>query len=122
MVPFISRNDRFKNPRCSCCDRRIRLLGDQQSLALFLGTKSAQRRAFQCVNCGQVLCNDCSHNGYQCACKCNAWVALPYLEDSTGEAAEEMNASAEQMRPDPNLIIASPGVLKPCEGGGGTFF
>ncbi len=88
MVSFIVKNDRFKNKRCSCCDRRIRLLGNQQRLALFLDAKSAQQRAFQCVNCGHILCNDCSHNGSQCACKSNAWVALPYLESSTEEAGE----------------------------------
>lgn len=88
MVSFISKNDRLKNQRCSCCDRPIRLLGDQQSLSLFLGAKSTQRRGFQCVNCGQVLCNDCSHDGYLCACRCNAWVALPYLECSTSETVE----------------------------------
>jgi hypothetical protein len=92
MITFISKNDRYKNRRCSCCDRRIRLLGDQQSLELFLGTKSSQRRAYKCVNCGQILCSECSHNGHQCACRCNAWVALPYLEGSTDEAVERQIA------------------------------
>lgn len=88
MVSFIGKNHRFKRRRCSCCDRLIRLLGNQQRLALFLEAKSTQRRAFQCVNCGQVLCNDCSHNGYQCACRCNAWIARPYLEGSPEQAVE----------------------------------
>jgi len=88
MTSFISTNDRFKRQRCSCCGHRIRLLGDQRSLSLFLGVKSAQRRASLCVNCGQVLCSDCNQNGFRCACGCNAWVALPYLEGSTIEAVE----------------------------------
>jgi hypothetical protein len=92
MASFISINDRSKRQRCSCCGHRIRLLGDQRSLSLFLGVKSAQRRASLCMNCGRVLCSDCNQNGFRCACGCNAWVALPYLEGSTIEAVEHQFA------------------------------
>lgn len=92
MASFISGNGRSESQHCACCDRRIRVLKDQQSLALFLIAKGAQRRALQCMNCGQVLCRDCSRNGFRCACGCNAWVALPYLEGSPVEAAEHQFA------------------------------
>lgn len=88
MVPFISLTDRSASQCCSCCGHRIRLLGDPQSLSIFLGVKSAQRRASRCMSCGQVLCSDCSRDSYRCACGCNAWVALPYLEGATAEATE----------------------------------
>jgi hypothetical protein len=65
---------------CSGCGRRITLLRELQSLALYLGETSVQRRGFQCANCKQVICFECSHCGHCCTCRCNAWVALPYLE------------------------------------------
>ena len=92
MVAFISINDRSASQYCSCCGRRIRLLGDPQSLSLFLGVKSTQRRASRCMNCRQVLCSDCSRDSYRCACGCNAWVALPYIEYSSADAAEHQFA------------------------------
>lgn len=87
MVSFISRENRYGVRRCVHCDHRIRLLGDPQSVALFLDAKSAQRRAHQCMNCGQVICSDCGRNEFRCACGCNAWVALPYLADSIAAPA-----------------------------------
>jgi hypothetical protein len=65
---------------CACCGRRIRLLVDQESLALFLEEKSMQRRGFQCMNCGDVICRECREIGALCACRCNAWMARPYLD------------------------------------------
>ena len=90
MVSFLRLSDHSKSQCCSCCGHWIRMLGDPQILSLFLGIKSAQRRAFQCVNCGQVLCQDCCQDGYRCACGCNAWVAVPYFEESTTEADEQL--------------------------------
>ena len=90
MVSFTDRNQR---QRCSCCDHPIRLLEDPRSLALFLEVKSAQRRALRCMNCGQVLCGDCSSlDSFRCACGCNAWVALPYLESPAAASAEHQVA------------------------------
>ena len=110
MVSYSRRNDRSRSRRCSCCDNRIRLLNDPQSLALFIGLKSAQRRAHQCMSCGQILCNDCHDNGFQCACGCNAWVALPCLEGSTVEAGKPEPATAahgvtESYRHPENVVL-----------------
>lgn len=74
---------------CFMCGRKIRLLTDHSSLIRFLGEASTQRRAFQCKNCGQVTCFECSKDNFICACNGNAWVALPYLEMET--PATEMN-------------------------------
>jgi hypothetical protein len=65
---------------CACCGRPIRLLGDQQSLVLFLEDETLQRRAFQCINCGNLICLECREKGGMCGCRSNAWLARPYLE------------------------------------------
>lgn len=65
---------------CGCCGRHIRLLGDQPSLALFLEAKLLQRRGFQCINCKEVICKDCREKNATCVCRCNAWIARPYLD------------------------------------------
>ena len=75
-----SDSDVFHWQTCTCCGRHIRLLGDQHSLALFLEEKSLQRRAFQCVNCGAVICRECRQKGLGCVCRSNAWLARPYLD------------------------------------------
>ena len=85
MAYSITNESRYKKPCCTFCDCRIRLLEDPQSLALFLGAKSVQRRALLCMNCGRLLCKECSQNEFWCSCGSNAWVALPYLGDSTVE-------------------------------------
>ena len=65
---------------CECCGRRIQWLADRLELSLFLEEKSLRRRAFQCMNCGQVICSDCRSEGACCVCRGNAWVARPYLD------------------------------------------
>ena len=86
MAHFIFNSGRYRWQHCDGCDCRIKLLDNWQSLALFLGARTAQRRAFQCMNCGRVLCKNCSRNGFSCSCGSNAWVAVPYLEDAAAEA------------------------------------
>ena len=71
---------------CACCGRRIRLLGDRQSLEVFLEEKLLQRRGFQCINCGNVICRECHESGAMCVCSSNAWLARPYLDISTVSA------------------------------------
>ncbi|MGD8846372.1 MAG: hypothetical protein PVI54_12715 [Desulfobacteraceae bacterium] len=65
---------------CLCCGRKMRLIDGHRDLSLFMIEKSAQRRGYRCMNCGQATCFKCGHNGKRCACQGNAWVALPYLE------------------------------------------
>lgn len=67
---------------CCGCGKSITLLGSQESLALFFGETTVQRRGFRCMNCGQVTCFECRPHDCNCLCKSNAWVALPYLENS----------------------------------------
>jgi hypothetical protein len=92
MESFTDRNDRSERQRCSCCNHPLRLLEDPRSLALFMEVKSAQRRALRCMNCGQVICRDCRLDGFRCACGCNAWVALPYLESAAVKSTEHQVA------------------------------
>lgn len=82
MPPLSPQTDPSSWQTCGYCGRRIRLLGDHRSLALFLEAKSLQRRAFQCMNCGDVICRECRENGAACVCRCNAWLARPYLDSS----------------------------------------
>lgn len=79
--------DREDWAACMCCGRHIKLLGNHQRVILFLGEASARRRGLRCMNCGQIACIECSGNGCRCACKGNAWVALPYLDKKTEEPA-----------------------------------
>ena len=67
---------------CMCCGQKIRILGGHRSLVFFMEVPSGQRRGFQCANCGQVTCYQCSSIECRCACNSNAWVALPYLDPS----------------------------------------
>ena len=77
---------------CTCCGRRIKQLGDFQSMIYFLDHTSVQRRGFQCMNCGQVTCYDCSRDLRRCSCGSNAWVAMPYLDKMTSEAMSHSTA------------------------------
>ncbi len=79
MVYHIPNIDQKWRP-CMCCGRKMRLLDDHRDLSFFMSQRSAQRRGFRCMNCGQATCFKCGHNGKRCACFGNAWVALPYLE------------------------------------------
>lgn len=67
---------------CACCGKPIRRLADHESLTLFLEETALQRRSFQCVNCGRVVCYQCGVNGYRCTCRSNAWIAIPCLDRS----------------------------------------
>ena len=74
---------------CIGCGHPIRLLNDHQSLVIFLGETIMQRRGYRCMNCTQATCFECSEILSQCACGSNAWVALPYLDETTGETAAD---------------------------------
>lgn len=66
--------------RCTCCGLKIRHLKDHRGLAFLMGASSVKRRGFQCANCGEITCYECSVVECRCSCKSNAWIALPYLE------------------------------------------
>lgn len=80
MISIANETEKTYWQACACCGHPIRLLGDPQSLELFLEEKSLQRRAFQCMNCGDVICLECRDKGAMCVCRSNAWLARPYLE------------------------------------------
>jgi hypothetical protein len=88
MAYFITNIGRNAWQECTCCHHRLKLLDNWQSLAIFLGARDTRRRAFQCMNCGRVLCKDCRHSGFSCFCGSNAWVAVPYLKESMARADE----------------------------------
>lgn len=71
---------------CCGCGKSITLLASQKSLALFYAEATMQRRGLRCMNCGEVTCYECRQNEGCCHCMSNAWVALPYLEN-TGTGA-----------------------------------
>ena len=77
---------------CSCCGRRIMQLADYQNLIRFLEEASAQRRGFQCMNCRQITCCECSDKLRRCACGSNAWVATPYVENPPKETFAHITA------------------------------
>jgi hypothetical protein len=70
---------------CSCCGRPIMQLADYRNLIRFMEKTSVQRRGFQCMNCGQITCYECSNKISRCACGSNAWVATPYVESTAKE-------------------------------------
>ncbi|MGD9008201.1 MAG: hypothetical protein PVG41_09775 [Desulfobacteraceae bacterium] len=74
-----------KRQGCSSCGRPIMQLADFQSLIRFMEQTSAQRRGFQCMNCRQITCYECSNKISRCACGSNAWVATPYVESTAKE-------------------------------------
>ena len=80
--------------RCTCCGLKIRLLGGPRSLVYFMGASSVHRRGFQCANCGQVTCYDCSTTECRCSCNSNAWVAMPYVESTDCGQLNQAEASA----------------------------
>ncbi len=80
MITRTTPADRPNGQTCGVCGRRIRLLADPQSLTIYLEDKSLQRRAFQCINCGEVICRECREKGAACTCRSNAWLARPYLD------------------------------------------
>jgi hypothetical protein len=63
--------------KCECCGVLFRLLIHSSGLPPISVRSLAQRRAYQCANCGQMVCNECSKAGFRCLCKTNAWVARP---------------------------------------------
>jgi len=80
--------------RCTCCGLKIRLLGDPQNLVFFMDASTVQRRGFQCANCGQVTCYQCSAIECRCTCNSNAWVAMPYVEPADGGHPEQAETCA----------------------------
>jgi hypothetical protein len=84
MIPLSTNSEPLTRQICVCCGRPIRLL-DRQDLALFIKETSLHRRAFQCINCGDVICRECRNNGALCVCGSNAWLARPYLGDAGGD-------------------------------------
>ena len=77
---------------CCCCGRPIMQLADYRSLVRFLEEASAQRRGFQCMNCRQITCCECSNKLSRCACGSNAWVATPYVESKPKETFAHITA------------------------------
>ena len=80
--------------RCTCCGLKIKPLGSPGSLVYFMGASSVQRRGFQCANCGQVTCYECSATECRCTCNSNAWVAMPYLESADWGQPEQAETFA----------------------------
>ena len=60
---------------CACCGTRFRLLNQPNGLPSISARSLAQQRAYQCANCGKMVCRECIMAGYHCLCKTNAWVA-----------------------------------------------
>ena len=61
--------------KCFCCGIQFRLLGIPFGSTQISVRSLAQRRVYQCANCGHMACCDCSLTDVRCICGTNAWIA-----------------------------------------------
>ena len=80
MAYYFDKTRQIKCQRCIHCGQKVSLLDDRKCLSLFLSDPAVKQHGFQCMNCGHVICFQCSGRRGRCVCGSNAWVAVPCLK------------------------------------------